>query len=69
MGVVEAEIAIYETEDHIVVSTQYCDEDFVSFEFDLGGEIPAIEFEETKLIDKELGLLSRSERVYTFSIN
>jgi hypothetical protein len=51
------------------VSTTYDDEDFISFEFDLGGETPAIDFEETKLIDKELGLLTRSERVYSFKMN
>lgn len=69
LGTVEADIDVSETEESIIVETAYTEENLVEFGFDLGGELPAIQFEETKIINKELGLVSRSERMYTFSLN
>jgi hypothetical protein len=53
MGVVDAQIDVYENEDTIFVATSYTNEDFIEFQYDLGGETPQIDFEELKIIDKE----------------
>lgn len=65
----DAEIIVHETEESIVVSTAYTSEDFIEYEFNMGGENPDVEFEEVRKISKEEGLLTYSERTYSFKIN
>jgi len=62
-------IAEYEMEDKgefIVLRKSYDEDDFVKFDYDLGGELPSIEYESVVIISKETGFATHGEMNLTF---
>jgi hypothetical protein len=55
-------------EGMLVLEKSYTDEDFVKFDYDLGGEMPSISYESITFIDPQSGIVISNDEKYDFNI-